>query len=76
MTNATATFARLATEAAERADAKIYADEIFVQMFDGAGLFIFLEPGGITAMVGVTERWTWQHDTIADYIAERKATNN
>ena len=76
MTNATATFARLATEAAERADAVLCtADEIILNAADGGQVWIGVYEDELLGIDG-TSQWPWHHDTIADYLAEREATNN
>ena len=75
MTHADATFARLATEAADRADALIHGDEIVVRTADGDSLSIRLDDDSVEGVDG-SGRWPWVHASVADYLAERASTAN
>jgi hypothetical protein len=76
MTNATATFARLATEAAKRADAVLCtADEIILNAADGGQVWIGVHEGELLGIDGISQ-WAWHHASIAEYLAERASTNN
>ena len=76
MTHANATFARLATEAADRADAVLCtADEIILNAADGGQVWIGVYQGDLLGIDGISQ-WTWHHASIAEYLAERASTAN
>jgi len=76
MTNATATFARLVTEAADRADAILCsADEIILGTVDGDQVWIGVHEGELLGIDG-SGQWPWVHASVADYLAERASTAN